>query len=147
MGVSESTSLNMQKKSTRTAKTKSKVAGYKKRRSKAATSTSEQPPSPEAGGRKCPPEELVELEKPKGKVTTLWQEGKPKRVIIVDIPTGKDTGPPLNENGVSFCKQCKVQCLCPLSNPANLCCDRETHVSLNSLTAIRFWWEHKTPFP
>jgi hypothetical protein len=26
-----------------------------------------------------------------------------------------------------------VQCLCPLSAPRNLCCDRETHVSLNNV--------------
>jgi hypothetical protein len=116
------------------ARTKSKVAGSKKKCSKAATSTSEGPPSPEAGGRKCPPDQLVELEKPKGKVTTLWQQrGEPMRVVVVDIPTGKDTGPPPNEYGVSFCKQCNVQCLCLLSAPHNLCCDRETHVSLNDV--------------
>jgi hypothetical protein len=92
----------MQRKSTRTARTKSKVAGSKKKSSKATTSISEQPPSPEAGGRKRPPEELVALEKLKKKVTTFWQRGKPKRVVIVDVPTGKDTGPPLNKNGVSF---------------------------------------------
>ncbi len=78
VGVHESTSLNMQRKSPRTTRTKSKVAGSKKKSSKAATSTSEGPPSPEAGGRKCPPEELVALEKQKGKVNTLWQRGKPK---------------------------------------------------------------------
>jgi hypothetical protein len=71
--VSESTSLNMQRKSTRMARTKSKVVGSKKKSSKAVTSTSEQPPSPEAGGIKHPPEELVVLEKQKRKVTTLWQ--------------------------------------------------------------------------
>jgi hypothetical protein len=133
VGVSESTSLNLQRKSQRTARTKSKVAGSKKKSSKAATSTSEEPPSPEAGGRKCPPEELVELEKPEGKVTTLWQRGKPKRVVVVDVHTGKDAGQPQNKNGVSFRKQCDVQCLCPLSAPHNLCCDRETHVSLNNV--------------
>jgi hypothetical protein len=122
-GVSESTSLNMQRKSTRMARIKSKVAGSKKKSSRAATSTSEQLPSPEAGGRKRPPEELVELEKLKGKVSTLWQRGKPKRVVVVDVPTGKDTGPPLNKNGVSFHKQCNLQCLCPSSAPHNLCCD------------------------
>jgi hypothetical protein len=103
----------MQRKSQRTARTKSKVAESKKKSSKAATSTSGEPPSPEAGGRKCPPEELVELEKLKGKVTILWQRGKPKRVVIVDIPTGKDTSLPPNMNGISFHKQCNVQCLCP----------------------------------
>jgi hypothetical protein len=133
VGVSENTSLNIQRKSTRTARTKSKVAGSKKKSSKAATSTSEQPPSPEAGGRKCPHEESVALEKLKGKVTTLWQRGKPKRVLVVDVPTGKDTGLPLNKNGASFCNQCNVQCLCPLSAPHNLCCDTETHVSLNNV--------------
>ncbi len=64
------------------ARTKSKVAGSKTKSSKAATSTSEEPPSPEAGGRKCPPEELVALEKQKGKVPTLWQRGEPKRVVV-----------------------------------------------------------------
>ena len=73
VGVGESTSLNMQRKSPMTARTKSKVAGSKKKTSKAATSTSD---SPEAGGRKCPPEHLVALEKQKGKVTTLWQRGE-----------------------------------------------------------------------
>jgi hypothetical protein len=133
VGVSETTSLNLQRKSPRTARMTSKVAGSKKKSSKAATSTSEEPPSPEAGGRKHPPEESVVLEKQKGKVTTLWQRGKPKRVVDVDVPTGKDTSPPPNENGISFCKQCYVQCLCPLSPPRNLCCDRETHVSLNNI--------------
>jgi hypothetical protein len=128
VGFSESTSLNMQRKSTRTARTKFKVAGSKKKSTKAATFTSEQPPSPEASGRKSPPEELVALKTVKGKVTTLWQRGKPKRVVIFDVPTGKDTGPPLNKNGVSFCNLCNVQCLCPSSAPRNLCRDRETHV-------------------
>jgi hypothetical protein len=131
--VSENTSINMQRESTRTTRTKSKVARSKKKSSKAAISTSEQPPSPEAGGRKRPPEELVELEKPKRKVTTLWQRGKHKRVVIVDVPTGKDTSPPLNKNSVSFCKQCNVQCLHPSSAPCNLCYDRETHASLNNI--------------
>jgi hypothetical protein len=44
---------------------KSKIAGSKKKCSKAATSTSEEPPGSEDGARKCPPEELVEVEKPK----------------------------------------------------------------------------------
>ncbi len=50
-GAGESTSLNMQRKSPRTARTKSKVAGSKKKTSTDATSISEEPPSPEAGGR------------------------------------------------------------------------------------------------
>jgi hypothetical protein len=133
VGVGESTSLNMQRKSPRMARTNSKVAGSKKKSSKDATSTSEEPPSPEAGGRKCLPEELVALEKQKGKVTTLWQRGKPKRVVVSDVPTGKDTSPPPNKNGISFCKQCNVQCLCPSSAPRNLCCDRETHASPNNV--------------
>jgi hypothetical protein len=133
VGVSESTSLNLGRKSVRMARTKSKVAESKKKSSKAATSTSEEHSCSEAGGRKPPPEELVELEKPKGKVTTLWQRGKPKRVVVVDVPTDKDTGPPLNKNGVSFCKQCNVQCICPSSTPHNLCCDGETHISLNNV--------------
>jgi hypothetical protein len=145
VGVSESTSLNMKIKSTRMARTKSEVAGSKKKSSKAATSTSEQPPSPEANGRTHPPEESVELEKPKGKVTTLWQRGKPKRVVIVDVPTGKDTSPPLNKNGVSFRKQCRVQCLHPLSDLCILCCDRETHVSLNNVGEYVVFPAHTIP--
>ncbi len=105
VGVGESTSLNMQRRSPTTARTKSKVGGSKKKTSKAANSTSEEPPSPESGGRKCSPEQLVALEKQKGKVTTLWQRGKPKRVVVSDVPLGKDTGPPPNKNSISFCKQ------------------------------------------
>ncbi len=133
VGVGESTILNMQRKSPTTARTKSKVAGSKKKTSKAATSTSD---SPEAGGRKCPPEHLVALEKQKGKVTTLWQRGKPNRVVVSDVPTGKDTAPPPpnKKNSVSFCKQCGVQCLCPSSAQHNLCWDKETHVSLNNVS-------------
>ncbi len=82
---------------------------------------------------KCPPEQLVALQKQKGKVTTPWQQEKPKRVVVSDVPTGKDTGPPPNKNGVSFCKQCNAQCLHPLSAPRKLCCDIETHVSLNNI--------------
>jgi hypothetical protein len=133
VGVGESNSLNMQRKSPMTARTKSKVAGSKKKTSNAATSTSEEPPSPESGGRKCPLEQLVVLEKQEGKVTTLWQRGKSKSVVISDVPTGKDTGPPPNKNGVSFRKQCDAQCLCPLSAPCKLCCDIETHVPLNNV--------------
>ncbi len=54
-------------------------------------------------------------------------------MVVSDVPTGKDTGPPPNKNGVSFCKQCNVQFLHPLSTPRNLCCDRVTHVSLNNI--------------
>ena len=54
-------------------------------------------------------------------------------MVVSDVPTVKDTGPPPNKNEVSFRKQCSVQCLCPLSAPRNLCCDRETHVSLNNI--------------
>jgi hypothetical protein len=61
VGVGKSTSLNMQRKSPMTVRTKSKVAGSKKNTSKGATSTSEELPSPESGGRKCPPEQLVTL--------------------------------------------------------------------------------------
>jgi hypothetical protein len=131
VGVGESTSLNMQRKSPTLTRTKSKVAGSKKKTSKAATSTSEEPPVPESVGRKHPPEQLVALEQQKGTVTTLWQRGKPKRVIVTNVPTGKDTGPPPNKNGISFCKQCGAQCIHPSSTPRKPCCDRETHVSLN----------------
>ncbi len=115
------------------ARTKSKFAGSKKKTSKAATSTSEEPPSPESVGRKHPPEQLVALEQQKGTVTTFWQRGKPKRVVVTDVPTGKDTRPPPNDNGVSFCKQCGAQYILPLSAPHKPCCDRETHVSLNNV--------------
>jgi hypothetical protein len=133
IGVGESTSLNMQRKRPKTARTKSKVAGSKKRTSKAATSTSEEPPIPESIGRKHPPEQSVALEQQKGTVTTLWQRGKPKRVVIADVPTGKGTRPTPNENGVSFRKQCSAQCIRPSSAPCKPCCERETHVSLNNV--------------
>jgi hypothetical protein len=71
--VWESTSLSMKRKIPMKARTKSKVAGSKKKTSNAADSRSEEPPIPESGGRKCPPEHLVALEKQKGKVTTPWQ--------------------------------------------------------------------------
>jgi hypothetical protein len=100
VAVDETTSLNLQKKSQRTVIMKSKIAGSKKKTSKAATSTSEELPIPEDGARKRPPEELVEVEKPKQKVTTLWSRGKLNRVVIVDLPKGKDTGPP--SNGLAY---------------------------------------------
>jgi hypothetical protein len=133
VGVGESTSLNMKRKSPTTTRMKSKVAGSKKKTSNAATSTSEEPPSPESDGRKCPPEKFVALEEQKGKVTTLWQRGKPKRVVVSDVPTCKDTGPPPNKNSVSFRKQSDAQCLCPSSAPRKLCCDVESHVSLKNI--------------
>jgi hypothetical protein len=40
-----------------------------------------------------PLEQLVALEQQKGTVTTLWQRGKPKKVVVTDVPAGKDTGP------------------------------------------------------
>jgi hypothetical protein len=61
VGVSETANLNLQKKSPRMARTTSKFAGSKKKSFLAATCTSEKLPSPEAGARKHPPEELVEL--------------------------------------------------------------------------------------
>ncbi len=132
--VGESTSLNMQRKHPTMARTKSKVAGSRKKTSsKAATSTSEEPPIPESVGRKHPPEQLVALKQQKGTVTTLWQRGKPKRVVVADVPTGKGTGPPHNKNGVFFRKQCGAQCIRPSSAPCKPCCDRETHVSLNNV--------------
>jgi hypothetical protein len=97
VGVGESTSLNIQRKSPMMARTNSKVAGSKKKTAKAATFTSEEPPSPESVGRKHPPKHLVVLEQQKGTVTTLWQREKPKRVVLTDVPTGKDTGPPPNK--------------------------------------------------
>ncbi len=65
IATNETTSLNLQQKSHRTATIESKIAGSKKNSSNTVTSTSEEPPSPEDGARKCPPEELVEEEKPK----------------------------------------------------------------------------------
>jgi hypothetical protein len=65
VGVGESTSHKMQRKSSMMARTKSKVAGSMKKTSKAATSTAEEPPSPESVGRKHPPEQLVALEQQK----------------------------------------------------------------------------------
>jgi hypothetical protein len=109
------------------------VAGSKNKTSKAATSSSEELPSPKSVGRKHPPEQLVALEQQKGTVTTLWQRGKPRRVVVTDAPTGKDTGSPPNKNGISFRKQCGAQCIRPLSTPRKPCCDRETHVSLNNV--------------
>jgi hypothetical protein len=133
VGVGESTILNMQRKNPTMARTKSKVSGSKKKTSKAATSTSEELPSPEPIGRIHPPEQLVAFEQQKGTVTTLWQRGKPKRVVITDVPTGKDTRPPPDKNGVSFHKQCGAQCIRPSSATRKPCCDRETHVSLNNV--------------
>ncbi len=54
-------------------------------------------------------------------------------MVVADVPTGKGTGPPPNENGVYFRKQCAAQCICPSSAPRKPCCDRETHVSLNNV--------------
>ncbi len=54
-------------------------------------------------------------------------------MVVSDVPTGKDTRPPPNKNGVSFRKQCNAQCLHPLSAPRKLCCDIETHASLNNV--------------
>ncbi len=51
VGVGESTGLNMQRRSPKMASTKSKVAGSKEKTSKAVNSTSEEPPSPESGGK------------------------------------------------------------------------------------------------
>jgi hypothetical protein len=133
VAVNETTSLYLQEKSQRMATMKSKIAGSKKKSSNAATSTSEEPPNPEDGARKHPPEELVEVEKPIQKVTTFWRRGNIKRVIVVDLPKGKDTGPPSNENGISFHKQCKKNCISSSSTPHNPCCERETHMSLNNV--------------
>ncbi len=72
VATNETTSPNLPNKNQRRATVKSKVAGSKKKCSTAATTTSEEPPSPKDSTRKCPPEKLVEVEKPKQKVTTLW---------------------------------------------------------------------------
>jgi hypothetical protein len=112
-------------------KVTSKVARSKKKSSAAATDTSEEPPIPEDGARKHPPVELIE--ELKQKVTTLWSRGKAKRVVIVDLLKGKDTGPLSNEIGVSFCSQCNENCISSLSTPHKKCCERETHISLNKV--------------
>ncbi len=54
-------------------------------------------------------------------------------MVVVDLPKGKDTGPPSNENGASFRKQCNINCISSSSTPHNLCCERETHVSLKNI--------------
>ncbi len=133
VAANETTILNLQKKSQRTATMKSKIAGSKKKFSTAATSTSDKPPSPEDVARKCLLEVLVEVKKPKQKVATLWPREKAKRLVIVDLPKCKDTNPPSNENGISFYKQCNENCITSSSTPHNLCCERETHVSLNNV--------------
>ena len=51
VGVGESTSHSMNRKSPMKARTKSKVAGSKKKTSNTADSTSEEPPIPESDGR------------------------------------------------------------------------------------------------
>jgi hypothetical protein len=129
VAVNETTSLNLQKNNQRMATMKSKIAGSKKKRTTGATSTSEEPPSPEDGARKRPPEELVEVEKPKQKITTLWSRGKAKRLVVVDLPKGKDTGPPSNEDRASFRKHYNENCISSSSTPCNLCRERETHFS------------------
>jgi hypothetical protein len=60
VAINGTISLNLQQKSQRKATIKSKIAGSKKKSSKAATSTSEEPPSPGDSARKCPSEELIE---------------------------------------------------------------------------------------
>ncbi len=50
-------------------------------------------------------------------------------MVIVDLPKGKDTGPPSNENGVSFCSQCNEKCISSSAMPHKKCCETETHVS------------------
>jgi hypothetical protein len=76
---------------------------------------------------------LIEEDKPKQKVTTLWSRGKAKKMVSVNLPKGKDTGPPSNENGVSFCSQCNEKCPSSLSTPCKKCCETETHLSLNKV--------------
>ncbi len=63
--------LTCQKKNPMSATVTSKVARIKNKSSTAATNTSEEPPSPEDGTQKCSPEELIEEDKPKQKLTTL----------------------------------------------------------------------------
>ena len=119
----------------------SKVVRTNNKSSTAATTTSEDiknqspaalPPSPEDGARKHPPEELIEVEKPKQKVTTLWSRGKLKKVVVVNLPKGNNTGSPSNENGISFCSQCNEKCASSLSTPCKKCCETETHISEKS---------------
>jgi hypothetical protein len=73
------------------------------------------------------------MKEPRKKITTCWSREKAKRVVIVDLPTGKDTGPPSNENGISFCSQCNEKGISSLSMPCKKCCETETHVALNKV--------------
>ncbi len=130
VAINETTSPKP-KRNQRSATVTSKVAWSKKKSSAAATNTPEEPPIPEDGARKCPPEKLIE--ELKQKITTLWSRGKAKRVVVVDLPKGKDTGPPSNENGASFCSQCNEDYISSSSTPRKKCCERETHVSLNKV--------------
>jgi hypothetical protein len=129
VAVNETTSPNLPNKNQRRETVKSKVARSKKKSSTAATTTSEEPPSPEDGARKHPPEELVEVEKSKQKINTLLSRGKLKKVVVVNLPKGQDTGPPSNENGISFCKQCDENCISSSSTPRKVLSKRNTCVS------------------
>jgi hypothetical protein len=104
--------------------------GYQKQESCSITS---QPRGPENGARKCPPEELIEEDKKKQKVTTLWSRGKAKIVVVVDLPKDKDTGPLSNQNGVSYHSQCNYKCIFSLFTQCKKCCDIKRHISLNKV--------------
>jgi hypothetical protein len=67
--------LSVKRKSPTKARTKSKVAGSKKKTFNAAAFTSEEPTSPESDGRKCPPEQLVALEKQRGRSLLFGNRG------------------------------------------------------------------------
>jgi hypothetical protein len=141
VALNETISPNQPKKNLRRATVTSNVARTKNKSSTSATTTSEDTknkspvalhPSPE-DARKCPPDESIEVDKQKQKVTTLWSRGKPKKVVVVNLPKGKDNGPPSNENDVSFCSQCNDMYNSSLSTPRKKCCETETHVSLNKV--------------
>jgi hypothetical protein len=100
VGVGESTSLNKQRKSPMMAKTKSKVAGSKKKTSKVAPSTSEEPPIPESVGRKHPPEQLVALEQQKG--TVLGEGGNLREWLLLNFLQSRIPGHHLTRTAYPF---------------------------------------------
>jgi hypothetical protein len=102
VGVSESTSLNMQRMSPTMARTKSEVAGSKKKTSNAATSPSEEPPSPESGGRKCPPEHLVALEKQKGRSLLFGKGGNLREWLFLMFLQARIPGHHLTRTAYPF---------------------------------------------
>jgi hypothetical protein len=128
-----------QRKNLRRVTVKSNVARTKTNSSIASPTSPEDtknkspvalPPSPEDSARKCPPEDLIEEDKQKQKATPFWSRGKPNKVVVVNLPKGKDTGPPSNKSGISFCSQCNGKCISLLFMLRKKCCETKRHVSL-----------------